>query len=396
MGAGGAVGGDGTAGGPLVGAARAAEVAWTRARTVDSRFGVGTIRAGGVGEQLANSNAADASMRRTTEGYCPRRQTVAQYLTYWLEEGARPKLKPSTCASYQRLLKAHIIPPLGKHHLTKLGPQHVQEFLNQKAASGLAPRTVQYLYAILRTALNRAVKWQFVARNVALLVDPPRVPKVTVQVSTPEAAGQFLAAAEDHRLEHLFAFLLSTGLRLGEALALRWQVVDLDASTISVHHTLEKLTGQPWRLVEPKSESGRRTIPLIGPAMAALRAQKVWVAEVRLHAGPAWEDHGFVFASTVGSPLDGVNVYHEYKKGSGQSGPTLHPPRPGPSTQHRYIPAGGWSRSTDRDGADGAQPDQHDPALPARPAQHDQRRGHSAGGCVPEGSPGGGVALLPG
>jgi len=83
---------------------------------------------------------------------------------------------------------------------------------------------------VLWAALNRAVKWQLVGRNVALLVDSPRVPKVEIVPFSPEVATRFLTAAEGHRLAHLFEFLLATGLRLGEALGLQWPDVDLAAA----------------------------------------------------------------------------------------------------------------------------------------------------------------------
>ena len=217
---------------------------------------------------------------------------------------------------------AHIVPGLGKHPLGKLAPHHVQNFLNERLASGLKPRTVQQIHGILRSALNRAVKWQLVPRNVASgdLVDPPRGASPDICPLDAGQAERLLAAASGHRYEHLYAFLLSTGLRLGEALALRWHdqdgrvLVDLDARRATIRYTLERLRGRPWRFGEPKSESGRRLVPLASPALAALKAQRRRVAEMRLKVADAWQDHDLVFPSAVGTPLDGSNVYHEYKK----------------------------------------------------------------------------------
>jgi integrase len=241
--------------------------------------------------------------------------TVGAYLAQWLEESAKPKLKPSTYRSYEQLIRVHLVPALGKHKLRKLGPQHVQAFLNEKSQSGLSPRTRQYLLAVLRAALNRAVKWQLVAHNVALLVDPPRVPRVEMAPFSPEMASRFLTAATGHRHAHLFEFLLATGSRIGEALALRWTDIDLAGGTVRVRFTLGRLTGSPWRLIEPKSVTGRRALPLIGPAVITLQAQQLLVAEMRsrLPAG-VWHDHGFVFPAANGEPLDANNVLHEFKK----------------------------------------------------------------------------------
>lgn len=241
------------------------------------------------------------------------RLTVAAFLDQWLEDSARPKLKPTTYHSYERLIRTHIKPALGARPLARLAASDVQTWLNETSAAGLSPRTCQYLHAILRAALNRARKWQLIGENVALLVDPPRGAKPEIHPLSPADAAAFLAASSGHLYEHLYAFLLASGLRLGEALALRWEDVDMDARQLRVRHTLERLPRTPWRLAEPKSASGRRAVPLIGPALVALRAQRARQAEQRLGLGPDWHDFGFVFTSTVGTPLDGPNVYHHFK-----------------------------------------------------------------------------------
>jgi integrase len=101
-------------------------------------------------------------------------------------------------------------------------------FLNAKLAAGLSPRTLQYLRAVLRQALGQALKWGLVARNVAMLVDPPRVVRHEIQPLTPEQARAFLESVQEHRLRALFAVAFAVGLRQGEALGLQWANVDLD------------------------------------------------------------------------------------------------------------------------------------------------------------------------
>ncbi|CCF82365.1 phage integrase N-terminal domain-containing protein [Nitrolancea hollandica] len=102
-------------------------------------------------------------------------QTVAQFLTRWLEDSAKPAIRPSTYRSYEQMVRIHLIPGLGRHLLVKLTPQHVQAYLNTKLHAGLATRTVQYQHAILRRALGQAERWKLVPHNVAKLVTPPRV-----------------------------------------------------------------------------------------------------------------------------------------------------------------------------------------------------------------------------
>src|SRR5438445_956931 len=168
--------------------------------------------------------------------------------------------------------------------------------------------------AILRRARNQALRWEFVSRNVAVLADPPSGRSPDMQPLTIEHARAFMAAARGHRYEHLYEFLLGTGLRIGEALALRWSDVNLDDGVITVRHALERLRGRPWRLAVPKSESGKRLVPLIGATADALRAQRTRTLELRLAAGTAWTDLDFVFPTAVGTPDDQANVYHQFKK----------------------------------------------------------------------------------
>jgi integrase len=243
------------------------------------------------------------------------RLTVGKFLEDWLEQAARPKLKPSTYRSYEELIRLHITPKIGKHPLVKLTPQHVQRWQNEQLSAGHSARRVAMMRDVLRAALNRAVKWQLVGRNVVLLVDAPSVPDADIHPLSPEDAAALLAAAKGHRYEHLFALLLTTGLRLGEALALRWSPdVDLERTrSLTVRYTLEWLPQQPWRLAEPKAASARRTVPLIGPAAEALRAQRDRQTFERRPVGDSWHDNGLVFTNEIGEPIRQRSVHKAFK-----------------------------------------------------------------------------------
>lgn len=235
------------------------------------------------------------------------RQTLAAYLGVWLEEVARPKLALSTIKSYESYLNKHIIPELGHVRLGDLAPQDVQAFLNGRTKAKLSPRTVQYLRAILRSALTQAQAWGYVERNAAALARPPRMEKREIQTLSGEEAQRFIAATADDRLGNLFAVALYSGLRQGELLGLRWPDVDLDKGTLRVRKAIQKHGGE-WRFVDPKSESSRRTVQLSPAAVAILADQKRLVAASRRTLGGGWQEWGLVFPSQVGTPLDGTNV----------------------------------------------------------------------------------------
>src|SRR5713226_3884962 len=123
------------------------------------------------------------------------RMTVAVYLESWLIESAQSTVRESTFVSYRSIVRNHLIRQLGKVQLAKLTPQMIERFLNERLATGLSARRVQYLHAVLRRALNRALKAGYVGRNVALLVDPPRVPHREIQPLTPSQARTLLEEA---------------------------------------------------------------------------------------------------------------------------------------------------------------------------------------------------------
>ena len=191
----------------------------------------------------------------------PERLTVGRYLEQWLEGSARQRLRPNTFASYADTVRRHLVPEMGRLPLAKLSPVDVQGLMATKAAAGLSPRTVQYVRAVLRVALNQALKWGLVARNVASLVDGPRVRHQEVKPLTPEEAGLLLEAAKGDPFEALYVLALAAGLRRGELLGLPWSAVDLDRGTLRVSQTLQRIEGR-LQIVEPKTDKSRRSIHL--------------------------------------------------------------------------------------------------------------------------------------
>src|SRR5829696_3393725 len=120
----------------------------------------------------------EEALAKAKKGIDPKgeRQTLAHFLTTWMEETQKPKLRPSTIKSYESYIRLHIVPALGDTTLGDLTAQDVQRFLNGSTKAGRSPRSVQYIRAILRAALGQALRWGYVERNVATLAlaSPPR------------------------------------------------------------------------------------------------------------------------------------------------------------------------------------------------------------------------------
>jgi integrase len=241
--------------------------------------------------------------------------TLGAFLEAWLTDVVRLSVRPRTYASYQYVVRLHLAPGLGHRPLVALTPADVQAFLNAKSASGLSPRTVAYLRGVLRGALGHAERMDLVNRNVARLARPPRIPRRPVSPLSVEQARIFLAAVRGDRLEALYLVALGVGLRQGEILGLRWPDVDLDAGTLTVRHALARIEGQ-LVLVEPKSATSRRVVPLPGLVREALIAHGVRQAQESLPLRPEPGDvfAELVFTTTLGTPLDGISVTRRFQR----------------------------------------------------------------------------------
>jgi integrase len=241
------------------------------------------------------------------------RQTLKQFLASWLEDSVKPSVRPATYVSYETQIRVHIEPGLGHFQLTKLEPQHIQHYMNNKLKPvksengelepGLSPKTVRYHRSILAMALKLALKWNLVSRNVAELVDPPTAQKFKVPSIDVEQARILLAAIKGDRMEALFSVALSLGLRRGEALGLRWQDVDFEARTLRVNQSLARIN-KGLVLSQPKTEKSKRVLRLPESLAVKLREHRTRQLEERMGAGAKWVDSGLVFTTRIGTPID--------------------------------------------------------------------------------------------
>jgi integrase len=147
------------------------------------------------------------------------RQTVDQYMQSWMDV-MRAKIRPRTWRRYEQRLRVHVLPTLGSVILTKLSAQNLQSLYAKKLAEGLSPTTVHHMHMLLHKALDAAVRLELVQRNVSDLVDPPSMARPEMGVLSPEHARALLAAAAGDRFEALYILAVTTGMRLGELLAL--------------------------------------------------------------------------------------------------------------------------------------------------------------------------------
>lgn len=239
-------------------------------------------------------------------------QTIKHYLETWLDQRVKRYNRPRTYISYKAIVDHHLIPHLGKHLLAKLTPEHVQAMLHTLAENGRAPRTVSNVRAVLRKALNQAMRWGYVVRNVATLVDAPRTTTFSIQPLDQAQAQRLLDAVAGHRLEALYRVALSLGLRRGEICALRWEDVNLADATLRVTGSLQRVRGKLER-AETKTLASMRTIALPPVLLRTLLRHRERQDEERKALGTDWHESGLVFVSEIGTPLDPRNVVRHFK-----------------------------------------------------------------------------------
>ena len=239
--------------------------------------------------------------------------TVSELFERWFDDVMRHQIAPSTFSNYQTVVRMHILPILGRKKLVELTVSDVDKLLSLKTDSGLSPSTVRRIRAVLAQCLDQAIRWELVHRNVATLSRSPKMMRHEGRTLTPEQARHLLETLRGHHNEALYALMLSTGLRRGEALGLQWS--DFDRT----HRSSQGLaTTQTGRFSTRHDGHEDFTEPARGQSAGA-DAQDT--SRTRSSPGSpkgavrdAWVDSGYVFTSSIGTPIDPRNLYREFQK----------------------------------------------------------------------------------
>lgn len=247
----------------------------------------------------------------------PSKTPLATYLEQWLE-AIEPTIRPASHDRYTRIVRRQIVPSLGAVELGKLSSLQVQDWYavllaGTNGQASLSPSTVALYHGVLHKALDQAVKWQLVNRNVCDAVDAPRPKPPEMRTWSADESRAFLAGTVDHDLAALWHLALYTGMRRGELLALRWQDVDLERGQLAIRRTLTR-GADGLVFGEPKTKAGRRSIAIPAPIVAILKTHRARQAERRLQIGPAWHDDGLVFDRGDGTVLHPNVVTHSFPR----------------------------------------------------------------------------------
>ena len=257
----------------------------------------------------------------------PNRETVASYLEAWVT-GVQPSARPMTFQSYESIVRTQLGPRLGRVRLTRLRPEHIRRMHAEMLADGFSPKYVRNCHGMLHQALDRAVHWHQLTLNPADGVDLPQRQPREMHALTPEQARTVLAAIESDPLRALWTLMLTTGLRQGELLALRWREVDLEAGRLAVVANSVRLSKRARQLLgiqsqepirgEPKTVRSRRVVELPALAVDALRQWRQDVKVISLD--------GNVFTRPDGRTLAVPTVYNRWRRTLERAGvPVVRP-----------------------------------------------------------------------
>ncbi len=255
----------------------------------------------------------------------PTRLSVGQWLEQWLET-VRTEVSPKTHERYGEIVRNFLIPSLGNLALTKLKPTDIQRAYNtwvtggrlDGRSGGLSPQTRRHIHRVLRTALARALEQEVIARNPADAFKK-RLPKVDPRpMATLDAdqSARLLEAIAHSRVYWPVLLALSTGMRRGEVLAVRWKNVDLDRATLRVMESLEQ-TKTGIRFKAPKTDR-TRTITLPAYAVEELRRLRRQQAEDLPALGVRQTGETLLCARADGEPHQPLSLTYEFARFMGR------------------------------------------------------------------------------
>lgn len=234
----------------------------------------------------------------------PSKLTVEEWIEIWLKDYKKDSVSPKTYESYKEILDNHIIPQLGYLYLKDLRIEQIQSTFNKM--KNLSDRTIKYTRTIFNMALKRAKKNRLIPYNPCEDIDLPKgKPKKEVVIFTDKEQMEFLRAIDGHQYQVPFLLLISTGLRVGEALALTWPDVNFEDNIININKTLARTLSEDAKSIfnPPKTETSNRIIPILPMIAEQLKKHKAEQNKIKLKVGKEYNPYSLVFTNMYGGPV---------------------------------------------------------------------------------------------
>ena len=244
-----------------------------------------------------------------------------EFLSGWLVS-IKSSIQPSTWHLYRQIIRDHILPDLGQVKLRDLRPEHIQSLYDSKLESGASPRTVQSIHTVLHCTLGQAVKLGMLSRNPDDVTTPPKRVHKEMSIYDEAQVGTLILAARTQRERYLaiYQLAITTGMRMGELLGLKWTDLDWERRGLQVQRQLRMKRGGGYEFTRPKTKAGMRALRLGDAMLENLRQhQKRQLNDIQI-AGNRWHALDLIFPSTIGKPLDGSYLRKAFKQLIRQAG----------------------------------------------------------------------------
>ncbi|MEV0912959.1 tyrosine-type recombinase/integrase [Streptomyces sp. NPDC049967] len=241
--------------------------------------------------------------------------SLGEWLAYWLEHIVKPNREHNTYVKYESKVRLYLTPHLGKKPLVRLTPAQLRAFMAELKRTEVPPAARFEVLRVLRNALNRAVREELLTRNVAELVDMPKVTKKEAKPWNAREAISFLRSARAHRLYAACVLVLVLGLRRSEVLGLRWQDVDFDQRQFTPLKQVQRVKGVGLVLKDLKTESSHAVLPLPEFCARALEERRTLQDLERKIVGDQWHQkpgEELIFSSERGGLIDPVGFSRSF------------------------------------------------------------------------------------
>ena len=238
--------------------------------------------------------------------------TIGQYLQDWLNT-IQTSVRPRTTEQYIQVVNQHIMPVFGRLKLKDLRPEQVQSFYNAKIKDGASARTVLLIHAVFHRALEQALKYGLINRNPLDAVTRPKLRRKEMKTLNDIQVRTLLQAAQGNRLETLYWFAVTTGLRQGELIGLKWSDLDWNNKRLRIQRQVQRQKNKGLVFSEPKTNAGRRIIVLGSSTIEKLREHYQRQPLERQFAGIYWVENDLIFPNSHGNPLEPSNLLKDFK-----------------------------------------------------------------------------------